>query len=304
VHLWDYSLPCSLADAPQPRVALETQRTLRAVRFARGGGLLLTAHVNQEAPPGAPGRMPPAVAMPPPAEPLPHPASMETEEQGAEPPPPEREQTLRLLLWRFDADAPAPLSDAVLTLEHVALCSEMCAGLSPCGRLLAAVCVTGGPIGHACHEARVYSLAPGACSGALLAARSVAAGSRVTSLQFSPTSLLLLLAYGCRDEALLRALYAAGAAAPLQVHAMCEVLCARTLRPLRALHTAGDELNVALFHPQPGGGIAYGTKNGRLRLIWRRPAGGGRAGRSRGVEECLEDALLASGLGEPRDEDE
>lgn len=36
---------------------------------------------------------------------------------------------------------------------------------------------------------------------------------------------------------------------------------------VRVLPSAEDEINAACFHPAPGGGIAYGTKEGRLRII-------------------------------------
>ena len=36
---------------------------------------------------------------------------------------------------------------------------------------------------------------------------------------------------------------------------------------VRVLPSADDEINAACFHPRPGGGFAYGTKEGRLRLI-------------------------------------
>lgn len=36
---------------------------------------------------------------------------------------------------------------------------------------------------------------------------------------------------------------------------------------VRVLPSAEDEINAACFHPRAGGGIAYGTKEGRLRVI-------------------------------------
>jgi hypothetical protein len=36
---------------------------------------------------------------------------------------------------------------------------------------------------------------------------------------------------------------------------------------VRTLTADTDEINVALWSPLPGGGIAYGTKQGRLRLL-------------------------------------
>lgn len=36
---------------------------------------------------------------------------------------------------------------------------------------------------------------------------------------------------------------------------------------VRVLPSGEDEINAACFHPQPGGGMAYGTKEGKLRLV-------------------------------------
>lgn len=36
---------------------------------------------------------------------------------------------------------------------------------------------------------------------------------------------------------------------------------------VRVLPSGEDEINAACFHPLPGGGIAYGTKEGKLRLV-------------------------------------
>ena len=41
---------------------------------------------------------------------------------------------------------------------------------------------------------------------------------------------------------------------------------------VRVLPSADDEINAACFHPRPGGGIAYGTKEGKLRLISHDPS--------------------------------
>ena len=39
------------------------------------------------------------------------------------------------------------------------------------------------------------------------------------------------------------------------------------LRLVRVLPSAEDEINSACFHPRPGGGLAYGTNEGRLRVL-------------------------------------
>jgi len=48
---------------------------------------------------------------------------------------------------------------------------------------------------------------------------------------------------------------------PLQVYR------ADTLQLVRALCSAADEINAAAWHPTPGWGFAYGTKDGRVRLV-------------------------------------
>lgn len=48
---------------------------------------------------------------------------------------------------------------------------------------------------------------------------------------------------------------------PLQVVRLDDMSLARVLP------SAEDEINAACFHPHPGGGLAYGTKEGRLRIV-------------------------------------
>lgn len=36
---------------------------------------------------------------------------------------------------------------------------------------------------------------------------------------------------------------------------------------VRTLHSTPDEVNAAMWHPKPGNGIIYGTKEGRVRRI-------------------------------------
>ncbi|KAM1743031.1 hypothetical protein ACFX12_012960 [Malus domestica] len=36
---------------------------------------------------------------------------------------------------------------------------------------------------------------------------------------------------------------------------------------VRVLPSAEDEVNVACFHPSVGGGLVYGTKEGKLRIL-------------------------------------
>jgi activator-of-BECN1-regulated-autophagy protein 1 len=199
--------------------------------------------------------------------------------------------TVRLRLWGFpvaaaaaacaDAAAPPPrLTPSRLTIPHAVLCSEMGAHFSPCGRFLAA-CVACQPLAPPgappaplppsappqplVYELRVYSLAPDAF-GTVLAARAVRAAHCLTSIQFSPTSEHILLAYGRRHMDLLRS-FVASRGSVVPVHTVLEVYRVADMALVRQLPSADDEVNVACFHPRAGGGVAYGTKEGRVRLL-------------------------------------
>ena len=195
---------------------------------------------------------------------------------------------------------PPPLRvPALLTISHAVLCSEMGAHFSPCGRYLAA-CVACTPMDAPpppprppptaaegtdaamdapaeannaspparrplVYELRLYSL-EAETFGTVLAARAVRAAHCLTSVQFSPTSEHLLLAYGRRHLELLRSFVARGGSV-VPVHTVLEVYRTRDMALARQLSSADDEVNVACFHPEPGGGLAYGTKEGRVRLL-------------------------------------
>lgn len=95
---------------------------------------------------------------------------------------------------------------------------------------------------------------------------SIRAAHCLTSVQFSPCCDHMLLAYGKKHISLLRSLVAdRGSVVPL--HTILEVLRLTDMALVRVLPSADDEINAACFNPQPGGGIAYGTKEGRLRVI-------------------------------------
>ena len=187
-----------------------------------------------------------------------------------------------------------------LTIPHAVLCSEMGAHFSPCGKLLAA-CVACVPMGadapvpgvaipNLVYELRVYSL-ESRNFGEVLAARAVRAAHCLTSIQFSPTSEHVMLAYGRRHSSLL--LLVADGASCVTVHTILEVYRARDMSLARVLPSAEDEVNVACFHPSPGGGLAYGTKEGRLRIMRYDRGGGHRAPvRPLALGRCLEDELL------------
>ncbi|KAG0627581.1 hypothetical protein M758_2G212100 [Ceratodon purpureus] len=207
--------------------------------------------------------------------------------------------TVKLRIWPHDIKRPcAPLDPETcrLVIPHAVLCSEMGAHFSPCGRFLAAcvACVlpmadsdrrgnaTGSPCpGTSAHsptqhpisaqqviyELRVYSLEE-ATFGQVLASRAVRAAHCLTSIQFSPTSGHILLAYGRRHNSLLRSLVVDGSATiPIRVYTILEVYRVSDMELVRVLPSAEDEVNVACFHPQVGGGLVYGTKEGKLRIL-------------------------------------
>lgn len=114
-------------------------------------------------------------------------------------------------------------------------------------------------------EVRVMSMY-GPCIGEVVRARRVRAAHCLTSVQFSPTGGHLLLAYGKKHSSLLRSLVMdQGTLMPL--HTILEVVVVKDMSLMRVLPSVEDEINAACFHPAPGGGIAYGTKEGRLRVI-------------------------------------
>ncbi|KAI3760217.1 hypothetical protein L1987_50608 [Smallanthus sonchifolius] len=145
--------------------------------------------------------------------------------------------TVKLRIWSHDLKNPCALLKAEicrLVIPHAVLCSEMGAHFSPCGRYLAAcvACVlpqfeadsgistqlhqdvsragtspTRHPISarHVVYELRIYSLEE-ATFGSVLISRPVRAAHCLTSVQFSPSSEHILLAYGRRHSSLLKSI--------------------------------------------------------------------------------------------------
>ena len=186
----------------------------------------------------------------------------------------EQRCTVKLRVWAHDASDPLrPLRDARLQIPHAVLCSEMGAHFSPRGRKLAvcAACVPkgapnpmpGAPIPDLVYELRVYSLEPGRSFGEVLSARAIRAAHCLTSVQFSPDGEHVLVAYGRRHASLL--LLVADGGRCVAVHTVLETYRARDMALVRSLASAEDEVNVACFHPEPGG-VAYGTKE-KLRVL-------------------------------------
>ncbi|XP_020112761.1 uncharacterized protein LOC109727192 isoform X2 [Ananas comosus] len=206
--------------------------------------------------------------------------------------------TVKLRIWPHDIRDPCALLDperCLLTISHAVLCSEMGAHFSPCGRFLvacvacllphmevdpgiqssqmqhdsigAATSPTRHPVSshRVMYELRVYSLEE-ATFGNILASRAIRAAHCLTSIQFSPTSEHILLAYGRRHSSLLRSMVIDGETA-IPIYTILEVYRVSDMELVRVLPSAEDEVNVACFHPLAGGGLVYGTKEGKLRIL-------------------------------------
>ncbi|XP_044502976.1 uncharacterized protein LOC123223713 isoform X2 [Mangifera indica] len=202
--------------------------------------------------------------------------------------------TVKLRVWSHDIKNPcSPLNGEKcrLTIPHAVLCSEMGAHFSPCGKYLAA-CVacmlpyseaepglptlvhqepgtspTRHPISahQVMYELRIYSLEE-STFGSVLVSRAIRAAHCLTSIQFSPTSEHILLAYGRRHGSLLKSIVIDGETTS-PIYAVLEVYRVSDMELVRVLPSAEDEVNVACFHPFAGGGLVYGTKEGKLRVL-------------------------------------
>lgn len=203
--------------------------------------------------------------------------------------------TVKLRIWPHDFKNPCASLKAErcrLTIPHAVLCSEMGAHFSPCGRYLAAcvACVlpqfeadpgvaphhhqdragtspTRHPISarQVMYELRIYSLED-ATFGTVLISRPIRAAHCLTSIQFSPTSEHILLAYGRRHSSLLKSIVINGETS-LSIYTVLEVYRVSDMELVSVLPSAEDEVNVACFHPLAGGGLVYGTKEGKLRIL-------------------------------------
>eukprot|EP01025_Chloroclados_australasicus_P033560 TRINITY_DN3426_c0_g1_i1.p1 TRINITY_DN3426_c0_g1~~TRINITY_DN3426_c0_g1_i1.p1 ORF type:complete len:700 (-),score=69.59 TRINITY_DN3426_c0_g1_i1:4159-6258(-) len=185
-------------------------------------------------------------------------------------------------LWHLsDANLgskPPKLSKPSLVIHNAVLCSEMGLHISPCGRYLALCCAVAHPslqqpqqsaqpstwppirVGY---ELRVYSIE----SRALLWRRAVRVGMCLTSVQWSPSSDYLLVAYGRKHIALLRESVDRSDGSVSTTHTIMEIYKVKGLKLVCVLPSSEDEVNVATWHPVPGQGIVYGTKEGRLRIL-------------------------------------
>ncbi|KAF8086703.1 hypothetical protein N665_0615s0050 [Sinapis alba] len=204
--------------------------------------------------------------------------------------------TVKLRVWSHDIKDPCAIlrSDKCrITIHHAVLCSEMGAHFSPCGKYLAAcvACViphaeadpglqtlvqqdsglATSPTRHpvtahqVMYELRVYSLEK-ETFGSVLVSRAIRAAHCLTSIQFSPTSEHILLAYGRRHGSLLKSIVSDGETTS-HFFTVLEIYRVSDMELVRILPSSEDEVNVACFHPSPGGGLVYGTKEGKLRIF-------------------------------------
>ncbi|ONK63894.1 uncharacterized protein A4U43_C07F20020 [Asparagus officinalis] len=139
------------------------------------------------------------------------------------------------------------------------------------------------------YELRVYSL-EGATFGKVLASRAIRAAHCLTSIQFSPTSEHILLAYGRRHSSLLRSIIIDEETA-IPIYTILEVYRVSDMELVRVLPSAEDEVNVACFHPLVGGGLVYGTKEGKLRIL---KFDGSQDANCTGTNFFLEESILES----------
>ncbi|GJM90909.1 hypothetical protein PR202_ga07234 [Eleusine coracana subsp. coracana] len=124
--------------------------------------------------------------------------------------------------------------------------------------------------------------------GEVLASRAIRAAHCLTSIQFSPTSEHILLAYGRRHGSLLRSFVMDEESNGVPVYTILEVYRVSDMELVRVLPSAEDEVNVACFHPSPGGGLVYGTKEGKLRILQH----SGADVKSMGLNCCIEENML------------
>jgi len=74
----------------------------------------------------------------------------------------------------------------------------------------------------------------------------------------------------------------------IPVYTILEVYRVSDMELVRVLPSAEDEVNVACFHPSPGGGLVYGTKEGKLRILQHN----GADTTSMGMGSLVEDNML------------
>lgn len=108
----------------------------------------------------------------------------------------------------------------------------------------------------------LLSLEPGPRLGSELRATSLEGGlaSGVTSVKMSPSSTHVLLGYGVRDRPPMHLMPETE-----RQHRVITIYRLDDMKLLTSIRSEDDDVNIALFHPIPGAGFVYGTKQGRLR---------------------------------------
>ncbi|XP_051127767.1 uncharacterized protein LOC127249141 isoform X3 [Andrographis paniculata] len=202
---------------------------------------------------------------------------------------PDFPDTTVLKIWNYEIESPFTLLgpwSCRLKIPHAVLCSERGAHFSPCGRFLA-VCVkcvepsvspldvTGAAtrptkcsrftVEDITYELKIYSLDE-ATFGLVLNTRPIKAAAYLISIQFSPTSEHLLLVYGQQHRTLLKSALSNGGKSVL-IYTNLEIYRVCDMELIKILANAEEVVNSACFHPSVGGGFAYGTNNGKLRIL-------------------------------------
>ncbi len=81
----------------------------------------------------------------------------------------------------------------------------------------------------------------------------------VTSAKLSCTNRFALVGYGVRDDNQVEG--------HTHGHAACEIFDLEIMKSFMIMSDAEDEVNIAQFHPDPGKGLLYGTKKGKVRAF-------------------------------------
>ncbi|KAL0748499.1 hypothetical protein Bca101_030501 [Brassica carinata] len=166
--------------------------------------------------------------------------------------------TIKIKVWQHDIGDP-------FALMKSDTCLEMGAHFSPCGRYLAAcvACV----VPHAEIDPGLQTLAQQDSGLATSPTQHpLTAHQVIYELRFSPTSEHIMLAYG-RHHAYLSNSIVTDGEATSHFFRVLEIYRVSDMELVRVLPSSEDEVNVACFHPSPGCGLVYGTKEGSLRIF-------------------------------------
>ncbi|KAE8667968.1 Transducin family protein / WD-40 repeat family protein isoform 2 [Hibiscus syriacus] len=198
--------------------------------------------------------------------------------------------TVKLRIWPHDMKDPCAFLEPEkcrLTIPHAVLCSEMGAHFSPCGRFLAACVACMLP--HLEADPGVQSQLNSDVGGVQHPPHATQFWHIVLCMSFfSPTSEHILLAYGRRHSSLLKSVVIDGQTT-VPIYTILEVyrVSVSDMELVRVLPSLEDEVNVACFHPSVGGGLVYGTKEGKLRILQYDSSNGSRHNMSSFLDENM-----------------